>query len=87
MTDTRPGGWAPSQLAWLPTAPDWLPSQLDMLRAEQMAWTSWKAQNQHVRLTRPIPPRDIARADLLLAAALGAIGSAVLVLAAVLVVK
>lgn len=66
MNDTRPGGWAPSQL--------------DMMRAEAKAWEQWHQQNRHVRLTRPIPPRPIQRVDLLLAAALGAAASAVLML-------
>lgn len=71
MNDTRPGGWAPSQL--------------DMMRAEARAWEQWRQQNRHVRLTRPIPPQNIARIDLLLSAAIGAVASAAIMLALVVI--
>ena len=65
------------------TQPAWLPSQIDLLRADAIAWHHWRQQNRHVRLTRRVPPRPINRGDLLLAATIGALASAIVLLVVV----
>lgn len=70
-----------------PTIPGWLPSQIDLLRADARAWHHWRDQNRHVRLTRRAVPRPIHRGDLLLAATIGALASAIVLLVLVTVLQ
>ena len=59
------------------TVPRWLPTQLEVLQAERDAWEQWRAQNRQLRLTHRVQQR---RADLWIAAGIGAASMLLLVI-------